>query len=121
MNKNTGKIVAALEKIQSTGCVVKDLDTGLLDFPAIVNNQEVYLCWRLGEGEIGMLLHNTPGGEARAVATRLKRALQELDDLESSVRVSVGFATREPGQPWGGALAQQAREDALREAQESRQ
>jgi hypothetical protein len=41
-----------LEKIQSTGCVVKDLDTGLLDFPSIVNNEEVYLCWRLGEERI---------------------------------------------------------------------
>jgi hypothetical protein len=43
---------AALEKIQATGCVVKDLDTGLLDFPAIINNEEVYLCWRLGEERI---------------------------------------------------------------------
>jgi hypothetical protein len=43
---------AAIEKIQDTGCVVKDLDTGLLDFPAIVDNQEVYLCWRLGEERI---------------------------------------------------------------------
>lgn len=42
----------ALEKIQATGCVVKDLDTGLLDFPAILNNEEVYLCWRLGEERI---------------------------------------------------------------------
>jgi hypothetical protein len=42
----------ALEKIQATGCVVKDLDTGLLDFPAIINNEEVYLCWRLGEERI---------------------------------------------------------------------
>ena len=40
---------ASLEQIQVTGCVVKDLDAGLLDFPAIVNNEEVYLCWRLGE------------------------------------------------------------------------
>jgi hypothetical protein len=43
---------SALEKIQSTGCVVKDLDVGLLDFPAIINNEEVYLCWRLGEERI---------------------------------------------------------------------
>jgi hypothetical protein len=43
---------ASLEKIQATGCVVKDLETGLLDFPAIVNDEEVYLCWRLGEERI---------------------------------------------------------------------
>jgi len=42
----------ALERIQGTGCVVKDLDVGLLDFPARINDEEVYLCWRLGEGRI---------------------------------------------------------------------
>ena len=41
-----------LEKILSTGCVIKDLDVGLLDFPAIIDNQEVYLCWKLGEERI---------------------------------------------------------------------
>lgn len=41
-----------LEKIISTGCVIKDLDVGLLDFPAIINNEEVYLCWKLGEDRI---------------------------------------------------------------------
>lgn len=43
---------SSLEKIHATGCVVKDLDTGLIDFPSIVNNEEVYLCWRLGEERI---------------------------------------------------------------------
>ena len=47
-----GSLKEAVERIHSTGCVVKDLDTGLLDFPAIVNNEEVYLCWRLGEERI---------------------------------------------------------------------
>jgi hypothetical protein len=41
-----------LEKILSTGCLIKDLDIGLLDFPSIVNNEEVYLCWKLGEDRI---------------------------------------------------------------------
>lgn len=41
-----------LEKILSTGCLIKDLDIGLLDFPAILNNEEVYLCWKLGEDRI---------------------------------------------------------------------
>jgi hypothetical protein len=51
-NHLISKINDALERIQATGCVVKDLDTGLLDFPAILKNEEVYLCWRLGEDRI---------------------------------------------------------------------
>ncbi|HYB61605.1 MAG TPA: DUF2203 domain-containing protein [Methylomirabilota bacterium] len=42
----------AVEKIQSVGCLVKDLEKGLVDFPARMNNQDVYLCWRLGEARI---------------------------------------------------------------------
>ncbi len=45
-------VKAALERIEATGCVVKDLDAGLLDFPALIDNEEVYLCWRLGEDRI---------------------------------------------------------------------
>ena len=41
-----------LEKILSTGCLIKDLEVGLLDFPSVIGNEEVYLCWRLGEDRI---------------------------------------------------------------------
>ena len=51
-NQLIKQINEALDRIQSTGCVVKDLDTGLLDFPSILRNEEVYLCWRLGEDRI---------------------------------------------------------------------
>jgi hypothetical protein len=43
---------SALDRILETGCVIKDLDVGLLDFPAIIDNQDVYLCWKLGEDRI---------------------------------------------------------------------
>ncbi len=46
------KLQRALETIQATGCLVKDLEMGLLDFPAILNDEEVLLCWRLGEDRI---------------------------------------------------------------------
>jgi hypothetical protein len=48
----TSTMKSSLEKILETGCVIKDLDVGLLDFPAIIDNQEVYLCWKLGEDRI---------------------------------------------------------------------
>jgi len=51
-DKLAESLKAALERIQSTGCLIKDLDIGLLDFPAIINNEEVYLCWKLGEERI---------------------------------------------------------------------
>jgi hypothetical protein len=38
-----------LEKIQQFGCLVKDLDIGLIDFPTLLRGEEVYLCWKLGE------------------------------------------------------------------------
>ena len=43
---------SALNRILESGCVIKDLDVGLLDFPAVIDNQEVYLCWKLGEDRI---------------------------------------------------------------------
>lgn len=41
-----------LIQIQSFGCVVKDLNGGLLDFLSDRNGRDVYLCWRYGEPAI---------------------------------------------------------------------
>jgi hypothetical protein len=43
----------ALGKIDDLGVVVKDLDVGLVDFPTIYRGEEVYLCWRMDESDIG--------------------------------------------------------------------
>lgn len=42
----------AIEQVQQAGCLIKDLDTGLIDFPTTYRGVEVYLCWKLGEDGI---------------------------------------------------------------------
>lgn len=48
----SAKIVEAIAKIQETGCLVKDIDEGLIDFPSMIEGQEAFLCWKLGENRI---------------------------------------------------------------------
>lgn len=51
-NRFEDMVREAVDRIHETGCLVKDLDMGLLDFPARINDEDVYLCWRLGEDRI---------------------------------------------------------------------
>lgn len=41
-----------VREILRTGAEIKDLDQGLVDFRALREGREVYLCWRFGEGKI---------------------------------------------------------------------
>ena len=43
---------AAIERIHSLGCQIKDLEQGLVDFPTLFEGREVLLCWKLGEERI---------------------------------------------------------------------
>lgn len=44
------EITRRVRNITALGVLVKDLDMGLIDFPTLRDEREVYLCWRLGEG-----------------------------------------------------------------------
>jgi len=48
----TLRIQTLLEKVEKMGAFVKDLDRGLIDFPHLRGNQEVFLCWMVGEKKI---------------------------------------------------------------------
>lgn len=52
MVKTFDRLDALIHNIQDTGVIIKDINTGLLDFPAIKDEREVYLCWKHGEGDI---------------------------------------------------------------------
>ncbi|HWR52787.1 MAG TPA: DUF2203 domain-containing protein [Bryobacteraceae bacterium] len=48
----TPRLQDIVESVQRHGCIVKDLDEGLVDFPTLYRGQEVYLCWKSGEPRI---------------------------------------------------------------------
>ena len=52
MVKTFDRLDALIHSIQDTGALIKDINTGLLDFPALRDEREVYLCWKYGEGDI---------------------------------------------------------------------
>lgn len=51
-DRSVAKLQEEVNRIQSTGCVLKDLEEGLVDFPSLMKGEEVFLCWKLGEERI---------------------------------------------------------------------
>ena len=47
------RIAREIGELHEFGVVVKDLDQGLCDFYALKGDRLVFLCWRLGEREVG--------------------------------------------------------------------
>ena len=46
------RLDALVHRIQGTGALFKEINLGLLDFPALKDGREVYLCWKYGEDDI---------------------------------------------------------------------
>jgi hypothetical protein len=55
----------SLKKLEEIGCLLKDIDTGLVDFPTLYRGKEVYLCWKLGETNIAYWHHVEAGYPGR--------------------------------------------------------
>lgn len=52
VSRRATELARVLEEIQALGVVVKDLDTGLVDFPSVRDGRDVLLCWQLGEDDV---------------------------------------------------------------------
>jgi hypothetical protein len=52
MESHLQRVRESIAEIDSIGVQVKDLETGLLDFPCRVDDQVVLLCWQMGEPSI---------------------------------------------------------------------
>jgi len=52
LEREAKAVAHAVEELQALGVLVKDLDRGLVDFPALRDGEEVLLCWQVGEAEV---------------------------------------------------------------------
>ena len=53
LQREAQAVVRCVERLERLGVLVKDLDRGLVDFPALRRGEEVLLCWQVGEDEVG--------------------------------------------------------------------
>jgi hypothetical protein len=53
VDREAEAVVGCIERLERLGVLVKDLDRGLVDFPALRDGEEVLLCWQVGEEDVG--------------------------------------------------------------------
>ena len=82
MNKKFHKVsydfYRELEELEKFGCVIKDLDLGLVDFYSRHEGRDILLCWKFGEGKIGFW-HELDSGytERKPISTIFKEEKQK--------------------------------------------
>lgn len=74
------EINALLTEIQETGCVVKDLDAGLIDFWSRIGEEDIFLCWKLGESEVSHW-HSLKEGFTQRKSLFTREILSEVSKL----------------------------------------
>ena len=65
VNKFSGEIESGMEAILQEGILVRHVESGLVDFPSTRDGREVYLCWLLGEKDIGFWHETNVGYSSR--------------------------------------------------------
>jgi hypothetical protein len=65
LERDAARLAKVQGELVSLGVELKDPLNGVVHFPAVMEGQPVYLCWRLGEDEVGFWHHRHEGFEER--------------------------------------------------------
>jgi hypothetical protein len=52
LNAEVSALYRSIEQLENLGVIIKSVDEGLLDFPSKRFDEEVWLCWKVGEKEV---------------------------------------------------------------------
>ena len=61
----------AVAQIDAWGITLRDISSGLIDFPALANGRPIWLCWRLGEADIEWWHETNVGFDGRQALSEL--------------------------------------------------
>ena len=64
-HKLSYEFYANIEKVEGIGCIIKDLEIGIIDFYSEFEGGEIFLCWKLGEKKIKFWHEVDSGYEGR--------------------------------------------------------
>jgi len=65
------RMQAGVVRIDELGITLREIETGLIDFPALANGRPIWLCWRLGEGDVAWWHELNDGFGGRQQLTEL--------------------------------------------------
>jgi hypothetical protein len=64
-SKVLARVAELIERLQGWDVELKDIATGLVDFPTVMHGRDAYLCWRLGEPEVAYWHFREDGFQGR--------------------------------------------------------
>ena len=65
------EIVGGVARLVEMDITLRDISTGLIDFPALVSGSPIWLCWRLGEAEVAHWHPHDEGYDTRRPLSEL--------------------------------------------------
>lgn len=81
LEADTEQLQDYVEELRQLGVEPKDAFLGLVDFPALIDEREVYLCWKLGEPEV-LYWHDLDAGFAGRQALTADATAQDGEDAQ---------------------------------------
>jgi hypothetical protein len=83
LNVAVSNLYKEIEQLEDMGVMIKSVDDGLIDFPSMRFDEEVWLCWRDGEPEIKFWHSKQEGfmGRKPLTPTGFPNEENDLDDM----------------------------------------
>jgi hypothetical protein len=82
LNVAVSSLYKSIEQIEELGVIIKSVDEGLLDFPSKRFNEEVWLCWKIGESRVKFWHRKDEGFEGRKpLSPHSLSRIETQDDL----------------------------------------